>query len=134
MSEHKHHWRPTKSAPSGEAEVFYWCECEAILSLEEAGECLFALEAKLESAERQALELYGAGQVIEEARLDLVAKLEAMEPLVEVAREAERIANEAHLAADAYAYDLMRTVLFPLVGHTERSVEQALAAQRRKDE
>ena len=104
MSEHKHHWRPTKSAPSGEAEVFYWCECEAILSLEEAGECLFALEAKLE----------------------------AMEPLVEVAREAERIANEAHLAADAYAYDLMRTVLFPLVGHTERSVEQALAAQQEK--
>ena len=64
----------------------------------------------------------------------LETKLEAMEPLVEVAREAERIANEAHLAADNYAYDLMKTVLFQLVGYMERSVEQALAAQQEEKE
>ena len=46
-----------------------------------------------------------------------------------VAQEAERIATEAHLAADHYAYDLMRTVLRPLVGNMEMSVEQALAEE-----
>lgn len=58
------------------------------------------------------------------------AKLEAMGRVVEVAEEAERIANEAHLAADHYAYDLMRTVLRPLVGEMERSVEQALEEEQ----
>lgn len=43
-----------------------------------------------------------------------------------VALEAERIANESHLAADSYAYDLMRTVLRPLVGDMEKSVQSAL--------
>lgn len=60
----------------------------------------------------------------------LEAKLEAMGRVVEVAEEAERIANEAHLAADHYAYDLMRTVLRPLVGEMERSVEQALEEEQ----
>ncbi len=52
-----------------------------------------------------------------------------VEGLEGVAKEAERIATEAHLAADHYAYDLMRTVLRPLVGNMEMSVEQALAGE-----
>ena len=63
----------------------------------------------------------------------LWTKLRSLEQQVEelekVALEAERIANEAHLAADNYAYDLMRTVLRPLVGNMEMSVAQALAQQ-----
>ena len=44
-----------------------------------------------------------------------VAQLEAEnEALRECALEAYRIHNEAHLQADHYAYDLMRTVLRPL--------------------
>ena len=52
-----------------------------------------------------------------------------VEGLRNVAEEAERIANEAHLAADHYAYDLMRTVLRPLVGNMEKSVAEALAEE-----
>ena len=42
--------------------------------------------------------------------------LEENERLRGVVEEAERISAEAHLAADIYAYDLMRTVLRPLEG------------------
>ena len=39
---------------------------------------------------------------------------EAYEAIKKVVLEAERISTEAHLAADIYGYDLMRTVLRPL--------------------
>ena len=46
-----------------------------------------------------------------------VAKLEdENERLQECVLEAYRIHNEAHLQADHYAYDLMRTVMRPLEG------------------
>ena len=46
---------------------------------------------------------------------DEVAQLEAeVERLQECVLEAYRIHNEAHLQADHYAYDLMRTVMRPL--------------------
>lgn len=44
-------------------------------------------------------------------RHDLENAPHPYEALIKVAQEAERIETEAHLAADIYAYDLMRTVL-----------------------
>ncbi len=47
-------------------------------------------------------------------RHDLETAPKPYEALREVVLEAERISTEAHLAADTYGYDLMRTVLRPL--------------------
>lgn len=52
-----------------------------------------------------------------------------LEALKAVAYEAERIATEAHLQGDQYAYDLMRTVLRPLVGNMELGVAEVLQKQ-----
>ncbi|KKL22316.1 hypothetical protein LCGC14_2436650 [marine sediment metagenome] len=68
---------------------------------------------------------------IEALEADKAALEQRVEKLSGVAKEAERIATEAHLAADHYAYDLMRTVLRPLVGNMEMSVEQALTEEEK---
>ena len=65
------------------------------------------------------IEMWGPNEPIEVGALELgrlLADAEALLPFIKVAQEAERIMNEAHYRADHYGYDLMRTVLRPLLG------------------